>query len=70
MNLEMWTRPSVLISVQQSLTRHAVVGRAPREYRGRRTTAAIAASVFGNVLKISEDGLISFLQKGKCVREI
>lgn len=37
---------------------------------GGRTTAVIAASVFGNVLKISEAGLISFFQKGKCDCEI
>ncbi len=39
----------------------------PENIEGGRTTAAVAASEFGNVLKISEDGLISFFQKGKCV---
>ena len=34
---------------------------------GGRTTAAITASQFGNVLKISEDGIMSFYRKGRCV---
>jgi hypothetical protein len=42
----------------------------PENIEGGRTTAAIAASRFGNVLKISEDGVISFFQKGQCVWEI
>jgi Cyclic nucleotide-binding domain len=37
---------------------------------GGRTTAALAASWFGNVLKISEDGLIAFFQQGECVWEM
>ncbi len=42
----------------------------PENIEGGRTTAAIAASRFGSVLKISEDGLISFFKKGKCLWEI
>lgn len=42
----------------------------PGNIEGGRTTAAIAASGFGSVLKISEDGLISFFQKGKCVWDL
>ncbi len=42
----------------------------PENIEGGRTTAAIAASHFGNVLKISEDGLISFFQNGRCVWDI
>src|ERR1700733_4975659 len=42
----------------------------PENIEGGRTTAAIAASEFGNVLKISEDGLISFFQRGKCVWDV
>ncbi len=42
----------------------------PENIEGGRTTAAIAASRFGNVLEISEDGLISFFRRGKCVWEI
>jgi hypothetical protein len=42
----------------------------PENIEGGRTTAAIAASRFGSVLEISEDGIISFFQKGKCVWDI
>ena len=42
----------------------------PESIEGGRTTAAIAASRFGSVLKISEDGLISFFQNGKCIWDI
>jgi len=37
---------------------------------GGRTTAALAASRYGNVLKVSEDGLVSFYREGRCVWEI
>jgi hypothetical protein len=37
---------------------------------GSRTTAAIVASRFGKVLKISEDGLVSFFQDGQCIWEM
>lgn len=37
---------------------------------GGRTTAAIGASRFGNVLKVSEDGLVSFYRNGHCVWEM
>jgi hypothetical protein len=39
----------------------------PESIEGGRTTAVISASRFGNVLKISEDGLISFFQNGRCI---
>jgi hypothetical protein len=42
----------------------------PDNIEGGRSTAAIGASQFGSVLKISEDGLISFFQNGKCVWDI
>ena len=42
----------------------------PENIEGGRTTAAVAASEFGKVLRISEDGLISFFQNGKCVWDI
>jgi hypothetical protein len=42
----------------------------PENIEGGRTTAAISASRFGNVLKISEDGMISFFQNGKCIWDI
>jgi len=42
----------------------------PENIEGGRTTAAISASRFGKVLKISEDGMISFFQNGKCIWDI
>jgi len=39
----------------------------PETIEGGRTTAAVSASRFGNVLKVSEDGLISFYRNGKCI---
>jgi len=42
----------------------------PENIEGGRTTAAISASRFGSVLKISEDGMISFFQNGKCIWDI
>lgn len=41
-----------------------------RTVEGGRTTAAIAASHHGSVLKISEDGYISMYQRGQCLWEI
>ena len=41
-----------------------------RTVEGGRTTAAIAASHFGMVLKISEDGLISMYRRGECLWEM
>jgi hypothetical protein len=37
---------------------------------GGRTTAAIAASRYGHVLKVSEDGLVSYYSGGRCVWEL
>jgi hypothetical protein len=37
---------------------------------GGRTTAAVAASRFGNVLKISEDGFVSYYREGALVWEM
>jgi hypothetical protein len=42
----------------------------PENVEGGRTTAAISASRFGNVLKISEDGMISFFQNAKCIWDL
>jgi DNA integrity scanning protein DisA with diadenylate cyclase activity len=41
-----------------------------RTVEGGRTTAAIAASQYGTVLKISEDGLISMYRGGQCLWEM
>ena len=40
-----------------------------RTVEGGRTTAAIAASHYGTVLKISEDGLVSMYRGGRCLWE-
>jgi hypothetical protein len=37
---------------------------------GGRTSAAIAASRYGHVLKVSEDGLVSYYSGGRCVWEL
>jgi hypothetical protein len=37
---------------------------------GGRTTAALAASRFGNVLMVSEDGVVSFFRAGQCVWQL
>ncbi len=42
----------------------------PENIEGGRTTAAVSASRFGSVLKVSENGLISFFQNGKCIWDL
>jgi hypothetical protein len=37
---------------------------------GGRTTAALAASYYGNVLMVSEDGVVSFFRAGQCVWQL
>jgi hypothetical protein len=50
-----------------AILRHSPVAVTPDEVaEGSRTAAAIAASHFGNVLKISEDGHLSFYKRGRC----
>ena len=50
-----------------AILRHSPVAVAPDEVvEGSRTAAAIAASHFGNVLKVSEDGRLSFYRSGQC----
>ena len=63
-------RDSNLLAFGAILRHQDVADLHPENIEGGRTTAAIAASRFGSVLKISEDGFISFFQKGKCVWEI
>jgi hypothetical protein len=63
-------RDSNLLAFGAILRHQDVADLHPENIEGGRTTAAIAASRFGSVLKISEDGFISFYQKGKCVWEI
>jgi hypothetical protein len=51
-----------------AILRHSPVAATPDEaVEGSRTAAAIAASQFGNVLKVSEDGRLSFYQNGHCI---
>ena len=51
-----------------AILRHSPVVVTPDEVaEGSRTAAAIAASQFGNVLKVSEDGRLSFYKSGHCV---
>jgi hypothetical protein len=61
---------SNLLAFGAILRHHELSDLHPDNIEGGRTTAAIAASRFGSVLKISEDGLISFFQRGKCVWDI
>jgi hypothetical protein len=60
-------RESNLLAFGAILRHHDLADVHPENIEGGRTTAAIAASRFGHVLKVSEDGLISFFQNGKCV---
>lgn len=54
-----------------AILRHPTTTSGPlRATEGGRTTAAITASRFGKVLKISEDGPISFFQDGECKWEM
>jgi hypothetical protein len=48
--------------LEPGLDEHAV--------EGGRTSAAIAASRYGHVLKVSEDGLVSYYSGGRCVWEL
>jgi DNA integrity scanning protein DisA with diadenylate cyclase activity len=51
-----------------AILRHSPVAVTQDEVaEGSRTAAAIAASQFGNVLKVSEDGRLSFYKNGHCV---
>jgi hypothetical protein len=63
-------RDSNLLAFGAILRHQELADLHPESIEGGRTTAAIAASRFGSVLKVSEDGLISFYQQGKCVWEI
>jgi len=60
-------RSSNLLAFGAILRHHDVMAFHPENIEGGRTTAAIAASRFGSVLKVSEDGLVSFFQNGNCI---
>jgi hypothetical protein len=53
-----------------AILRTGGAGDAPRTMEGGRTTAAVSASRHGHVLKISEDGLVTYYRSGRAVWEI
>ena len=59
-----------LLAFGAILHHHSTEEALNRTVEGGRTTAAIAASHYGTVLKISEDGLISMYRGGKCLWEM
>jgi DNA integrity scanning protein DisA with diadenylate cyclase activity len=59
-----------LLAFGAILHHHSAEEALNRTVEGGRTTAAIAASHFGTVLKISEDGLISMYRGGQCLWEM
>ncbi len=63
----MLDQDSNLLAFGAILRHHDLTDFHPENIEGGRTTAAIAASRFGSVLKVSEDGLISFFQNGQCI---
>jgi hypothetical protein len=63
-------RESNLLAFGAILRSTGMAGADDQILEGGRTTAAVGASRFGNVLKISEDGLISHYRNGSLVWEI
>jgi DisA bacterial checkpoint controller nucleotide-binding len=59
-----------LLAFGAILHHHSTEDALTRTVEGGRTTAAIAASHYGTVLKVSEDGLISMYRGGQCLWEI
>ncbi len=59
-----------LLAFGAILHHHSTEEALNRTVEGGRTTAAIAASHFGTVLKISEDGVISMYRGGNCLWEM
>ena len=59
-----------LLAFGAILHHHSTEEALNRTVEGGRTTAAIAASHYGTVLKISEDGLISMYRGGHCLWEM
>jgi len=53
-----------------AIVRHPLGADALEVTEGGRSTAALTASHAGKVLKISEDGLVSFYEAGRCVWEL
>jgi hypothetical protein len=63
-------RDSNLLAFGAILRNTGMVGGDDQILEGGRTTAAVGASRFGNVLKISEDGLVSHYRDGALVWEM
>jgi hypothetical protein len=61
-------RATNLLAFGSILRHHADLG--PVVAEGSRTTAAISASRYGHVLKVSEDGFVSFYAAGRQVWEL
>jgi hypothetical protein len=59
-----------LLAFGAILHHHSTEEALNRTVEGGRTTAAIAASHYGTVLKISEDGVISMYRGGRCLWEM
>ena len=59
-----------LLAFGAILHHHSAVEGTNRTVEGGRTTAALAASRYGTVLKISEDGLMSMFRQGQCLWEM
>jgi hypothetical protein len=59
-----------LLAFGAILHHHATEEALNRTVEGGRTIAAIAASHYGTVLKISEDGLLSMYRRGECLWEM
>ncbi len=63
-------RASNLLAFGAILRHNTSAFGATRTVEGGRTNAAVAASLFGVALKVSEDGLVSLYRKGLCVWEL
>lgn len=63
-------RESNLLAFGAILRNTGMAGADDQILEGGRTTAAVGASRFGNVLKISEDGLVSYYKDGALVWEM
>ncbi len=61
---------SNLMAFGAILRHHVEAARDRYTAEGGRTTAAIVASRYGQVLKVSEDGLVGFYSAGRCIWEL
>jgi hypothetical protein len=63
-------RTASLLAFGAILRHHVEPGLDENAVEGGRTSAAIAASRYGHVLKVSEDGLVSYYSGGRCMWEL